>query len=173
MYTFLAGIVLLIVGYFTYGKFIEKMFGVKEDRATPAYVNNDGVDYVPMSTPKNSLIQLLNIAGTGPVFGPIMGALYGPVAFIWIVIGCIFAGAVHDYLTGMISIRNRGAHLPELASKFLGKVMKHVVNAFAVLLTFTSGYRICFYTSKPASRLNGWKSSINSHHRCHFHLLHC
>jgi carbon starvation protein CstA len=151
VYTFLAGIALLIVGYFTYGKFIEKMFGVKEDRATPAYVNSDGVDYVPMSTPKNSLIQLLNIAGTGPIFGPIMGALYGPVAFIWIVIGCIFAGAVHDYLTGMISIRNKGAHLPELASKFLGKVMKHVVNAFAVLLLLLVG---TVFVSTPASLLH-------------------
>jgi Carbon starvation protein, predicted membrane protein len=85
---------------------------------------------------KNSLIQLLNIAGTGPVFGPIAGALYGPVAFIWIVVGCIFAGAVHDYLTGMISIRNKGAHVPELVSKFLGKFMKHVVNVFATLLYY-------------------------------------
>ena len=151
MYTFLAGIVLLIIGYFTYGKFIENIFGVKEERATPAYVNNDGVDYVPMSTSKNSLIQLLNIAGTGPIFGPIMGALYGPVAFIWIVVGCIFAGAVHDYLTGMISIRNRGAHLPELASKFLGKVMKHVVNAFAVLLLLLVG---TVFVSTPASLLH-------------------
>ncbi|MBZ5753684.1 carbon starvation CstA family protein [Metabacillus rhizolycopersici] len=151
MYTFLGGIALLLIGYFTYGKLIEKMFGVKEDRATPAYVNSDGVDYVPMSTYKNSLIQLLNIAGTGPIFGPIMGALYGPVAFIWIVIGCIFAGAVHDYLTGMISIRNRGAHLPELASKFLGKVMKHVVNAFAVLLLLLVG---TVFVSTPASLLH-------------------
>ncbi|WP_053361641.1 carbon starvation CstA family protein [Bacillus sp. FJAT-27251] len=151
MITFLAAIALLIVGYFTYGKFVERVFGVKEERATPAYVNNDGVDYVPMSTPKNSLIQLLNIAGTGPIFGPIMGALYGPVAFIWIVIGCIFAGAVHDYLTGMISIRNRGAHLPELASKFLGKVMKHVVNAFAVLLLLLVG---TVFVSTPASLLH-------------------
>lgn len=151
MYTFLAGIALLIVGYFTYGKFVEKIFGVKEDRATPAYVNNDGIDYVPMSTPKNSLIQLLNIAGTGPVFGPILGALYGPVAFIWIVIGCIFAGAVHDYLTGMISIRNKGAHLPELASRFLGKVMKHVVNGFAVLLLLLVG---TVFVTTPASLLH-------------------
>ncbi|MCT1902388.1 carbon starvation CstA family protein [Oceanobacillus sojae] len=151
MYTFLAGIVLLVIGYFTYGKFIEKMFGVKESRPTPAYVNGDGVDYIPMSTPKNSLIQLLNIAGTGPVFGPIMGALYGPAAFIWIVVGCIFAGAVHDYLTGMISIRNRGAHLPELASKFLGKVMKHVVNGFAVLLLLLVG---TVFVSTPASLLH-------------------
>lgn len=151
MITFLVSIALLIVGYFTYGKYVEKVFGVKEERATPAYVNADGVDYIPMSTPKNSLIQLLNIAGTGPVFGPIMGALYGPVAFIWIVVGCIFAGAVHDYLTGMISIRNKGAHLPELASKFLGKIMKHVVNAFAVLLLLLVG---TVFVSTPASLLN-------------------
>ncbi|BDH60748.1 hypothetical protein MTP04_08780 [Lysinibacillus sp. PLM2] len=139
MITFLVCIVILIVGYFTYGKFVEKVFGSKPARPTPAYVNADGVDYVPMSTPKNSMIQLLNIAGTGPVFGPIAGALYGPVAFIWIVVGCIFAGAVHDYLTGMISIRNKGAHLPELAAKFLGKFMKHVVNVFALLLLILVG----------------------------------
>lgn len=139
MITFIACIILLIVGYFTYGKYVEKVFGPKEARPTPAYVNADGVDYVPMSTPKNSLIQLLNIAGTGPVFGPIAGALYGPVAFIWIVVGCIFAGAVHDYLTGMISIRNKGAHLPELAAKFLGNAMKHVVNVFALLLLLLVG----------------------------------
>ncbi|GKV54995.1 hypothetical protein NCCP2222_09420 [Sporosarcina sp. NCCP-2222] len=157
MMTFLFGILLLIVGYFTYGKFIEKMFGVKEDRATPAYTSADGVDYVPMSTKKNSLIQLLNIAGVGPIFGPIMGALYGPVAFIWIVFGAIFAGAVHDYLTGMISIRNRGAHLPELAGKFLGGFMKHVVNAFAILLLVLVG---TVFVSAPAgllySLMNGW-----------------
>ncbi len=157
MITFLFGIVLLIVGYFTYGKFIEKMFGVKGNRATPAYTSGDGVDYVPMSTKKNSLIQLLNIAGVGPIFGPIMGALYGPIAFIWIVIGAIFAGAVHDYLTGMISIRNRGAHLPELAGKFLGKFMKHIVNAFAILLLVLVG---TVFVSAPAGLLynlmNGW-----------------
>ena len=134
MYTFIAGIVLLILGYFIYGRFVEKVFGVKEARKTPAITRRDDVDYLPMGKKRNSLIQLLNIAGVGPIFGPIMGALYGPAAFIWIVIGCIFAGAVHDYLTGMISIRNRGAHLPELAGKFLGKAMKHVVNAFAILL---------------------------------------
>jgi carbon starvation protein CstA len=157
MYTFLAGIALLIVGYFTYGKVVEKIFGVNEGRTTPAYTHQDNVDYLPMKTPKNSLIQLLNIAGVGPIFGPIMGALYGPVAFIWIVIGCIFAGAVHDYLTGMISIRNRGAHLPELAGKFLGKFMKHVVNAFAVLLLLLVG---TVFVSAPADLLfnlmDGW-----------------
>ncbi|GIO92024.1 carbon starvation CstA family protein [Paenibacillus lactis] len=151
MFTFIVSILLLILGYFTYGKYIEKLFGVKEERSTPAYVNQDGVDYLPMSTGKNSLIQLLNIAGVGPIFGPIMGALYGPVAFLWIVFGCIFAGAVHDYLTGMISIRNRGAHLPELAGKFLGKVMKHVVNAFAILLLILVG---TVFVTSPASLLH-------------------
>ncbi|MBM7587551.1 carbon starvation protein CstA [Bacillus pakistanensis] len=139
MVTFLLSIVILVIGYFTYGKVVEKIFGVKEERSTPAYSMSDGVDYVPMNTKKNSMIQLLNIAGVGPIFGPIMGALYGPVAFLWIVLGAIFAGAVHDYLTGMISIRNRGAHLPELAGKFLGKFMKHVVNAFSILLLVLVG----------------------------------
>lgn len=138
MYTFIGGILLLIIGYFTYGKYIEKIFGTKE-RPTPAFTSSDGVDYVPMSTTKNSLIQLLNIAGVGPIFGPILGALYGPAAFIWIVLGCILAGGVHDYLTGMISIRNRGAHLPELAEKFLGKAMRHIVNGFALLLLVLVG----------------------------------
>ncbi|WP_138420583.1 carbon starvation CstA family protein [Aquibacillus sediminis] len=156
MYTFLAGIVLLIVGYFTYGKFVEKVFGVNETRATPAYTSQDNVDYLPMNTKRNSLIQLLNIAGVGPIFGPIMGALYGPVAFLWIVFGCIFAGAVHDYLTGMISIRNRGAHLPELAGKFLGKVMKHVVNGFSVLLLLLVG---TVFVTAPAELLFNLTSS--------------
>ncbi|UKS65906.1 carbon starvation protein A [Rossellomorea marisflavi] len=139
MITFIVSIIILVIGYFTYGKLIEKLFGVKEQRPTPAYAKKDDVDYVPMGTWKNSMIQLLNIAGVGPIFGPIMGALYGPVAFLWIVLGSIFAGAAHDYLTGMISIRNGGAHLPQLAGRFLGKTMKHVVNAFSVLLLLLVG----------------------------------
>lgn len=139
MISFIVSIIILVIGYFTYGKLIEKLFGVKEQRPTPAYAKKDDVDYVPMGTWKNSMIQLLNIAGVGPIFGPIMGALYGPVAFLWIVLGSIFAGAVHDYLTGMISIRNGGAHLPQLAGRFLGKTMKHVVNAFSVLLLLLVG----------------------------------
>ena len=150
MYTFIGSIILLILGYFTYGKYVVKVFGVKEERTTPAYTHEDGVDYLPMNTKKNSLIQLLNIAGVGPIFGPIMGALYGPVAFIWIVVGCIFAGGVHDYLTGMISIRNRGAHLPELAGKFLGKTMKHVVNVFTILLLLLVG---TVFVTSPATLL--------------------
>lgn len=156
MVTFLVAIALLIVGYLTYGKYVEKVFGANTNRKTPAFSMEDDVDYVPMNTKKNSLIQLLNIAGVGPIFGPIMGALYGPVAFLWIVIGAIFAGAVHDYLTGMISIRNRGAHLPELAGKFLGKSMKHVVNAFSVLLLLLVG---TVFVTAPATLLHNLTSS--------------
>ncbi|MGE8056874.1 carbon starvation CstA family protein [Bacillus mycoides] len=151
MITFLVSIVVLIIGYFTYGKLIEKIFGVNYSRKTPAYVNQDGIDYVPMDRRKNSMIQLLNIAGTGPIFGPILGALYGPVAFVWIVIGAIFAGAVHDYLTGMISIRNKGAHIPELAGKFLGNAMRHIVNVFSLLLLVLVG---TVFITTPASLLD-------------------
>ncbi len=139
MITFFVSIVLLIVGYFTYGFFVEKVFGIDNSRITPANANRDDVDYVPMKKQNNAMIQLLNIAGTGPIFGPIMGALFGPVAFIWIVLGSIFAGGVHDYLTGMISIRNKGAHIPELAGKFLGKFSRHIVNAFSLLLLLLVG----------------------------------
>lgn len=148
MITFLVSIVVLIIGYFTYGKLIEKIFGVNYSRKTPAYVNQDGIDYVPMDRRKNSMIQLLNI---GPIFGPILGALYGPVAFVWIVIGAIFAGAVHDYLTGMISIRNKGAHIPELAGKFLGNAMRHIVNVFSLLLLVLVG---TVFITTPASLLD-------------------
>lgn len=151
MITFTVSVILLILGYFTYGRYIDKMFGPKQARPTPAYNQRDNVDYLPMKTSSNSLIQLLNIAGVGPIFGPIMGALYGPVAFIWIMVGCIFAGAVHDYLTGMISIRNKGAHLPELASKFLGKVMKHFVNIFSILLLLLTG---TVFVTSPALLLH-------------------
>lgn len=134
MVTFLGGVALLIVGYFTYGRYIEKNFQIDENRQTPAEALRDGYDFVPMPKWKNGMIELLNIAGTGPIFGPILGALYGPVAYIWIVLGCIFAGAVHDYMIGMISLRNNGAYLPELASRYLGKSMKHVINIFSMLL---------------------------------------
>lgn len=150
MITLLIAIAALVIAYFTYGKYVEKVFDPNGGRPTPAYSNNDGVDYVPMHKQKNALIQLLNIAGTGPIFGPIMGALYGPVAFLWIVLGSIFAGAVHDYLTGMISIRNRGAHIPELVGKFLGNVSRHLVNAFALLLLLLVG---TVFVTTPASLL--------------------
>ncbi|MBM6613784.1 carbon starvation protein A [Desemzia sp. RIT804] len=151
MITLLGGIALLILGYFTYGKYIEKNFSIDPNRKTPAEVLKDGYDFVPMSKGKNAIIELLNIAGTGPIFGPIMGALYGPVAYIWIIVGCIFAGAVHDYMLGMISLRNNGAHLPELASKYLGKPVKHVVNIFTMLLLMLVG---TVFVTSPANLID-------------------
>ncbi|KAA9301969.1 MULTISPECIES: carbon starvation protein A [Aerococcus] len=148
MFTFLAGIVLLLVGYFVYGRFVERNFQIEPNRTTPAEALRDNLDFVPMSKQKNAIIELLNIAGTGPIFGPIMGALYGPVAYIWIVVGCIFAGAVHDYMIGMISLRNNGAHLPELTGRYLGNVVKHVVNIFAMLLLLLVG---TVFVMSPAS----------------------
>jgi carbon starvation protein CstA len=140
-----------VLGYIFYGKFVESIFKPDANRATPAYTHADGVDFVPMDSNRNSLIQVLNIAGVGPIFGPILGALYGPVAFLWIVLGCVFAGAVHDYLTGMISVRYGGAHLPALASKFLGKSFSHVVNFFTVLLLLLVG---TVFISAPASMID-------------------
>lgn len=160
MYSFIGGIILLVLGYVFYSQVIIKNFGVEPERRTPAHVLEDGSDYVPMSKNKNWLIQLLNIAGTGPIFGPIMGALYGPVAFIWIVIGNIFAGAVHDYYLGMISLRNNGAHLPELATKYIGKGMKHVVNIFTALLLLLVG---TVFVTTPASLLDGVTDGFLGH----------
>ncbi|MFZ5817663.1 MAG: carbon starvation protein A [Bacillota bacterium] len=139
MITFLASVAALILGYFLYGTFVERVFGISEKRATPAYTKQDGVDYMPIDTPRNSLIQLLNIAGLGPVFGPILGALWGPVAFVWIVIGSIFGGAVHDYFSGMISLREGGANLPTLAGKYMGQAMKAFVNLFTVVVLLLVG----------------------------------
>ncbi len=151
MITLLGGIALLILGYFIYGRYIEKNFSIEPDRETPAEALQDGYDYVPMPKWKNGLIQLLNIAGTGPIFGPIMGALYGPVAYLWIILGNIFAGAVHDYMIGMISLRNNGAHLPELASRYLGKSTKHIVNIFSMLLLMLVG---TVFVTTPANLID-------------------
>ena len=145
MITFLLAIALLIVGYFTYSKVVERIFVINDATPTPAYASQDGIDYMPMSWWKASLIQLLNIAGLGPIFGAIAGALYGPVAFIWIVIGCIFAGAVHDYFSGMLSLRHNGAQFPTLVGTYLGTTMKAVINVVSIILmilvaaAFTAG----------------------------------
>ncbi|MFB2855766.1 carbon starvation CstA family protein [Aeromonas allosaccharophila] len=130
---------LLVAGYFIYGKFIERIFGPNPQLKTPAITMADGVDYVPMSDKKVYLVQLLNIAGVGPIFGPILGALYGPVAMLWIVFGCIFAGAVHDYFSGMLSVRAKGASVPTVVGEHLGTAAKHFMNLFAVVLLMLVG----------------------------------
>ena len=150
MMWFLFCIAALIGGYFIYGAFVEKVFGINEKRQTPAHALNDGVDYVPMSTKKVYLVQLLNIAGVGPIFGPIMGALYGPAALLWIVLGCIFAGAVHDYFSGMLSVRNNGASIPTLTGRYLGNGARHFMNVFAIVLLLLVGV---VFVSAPAGML--------------------
>lgn len=133
MITFLIGLVVLIIGGYFYGKFCEKIFR-PDDRPTPAVAEADGVDYVALPKWKNSLVQLLNIAGTGPVLGPIQGILFGPIAFVTIPIGCILGGAMHDYMIGMISIRNKGNQMPELVRKYLGKGIGKVYAVFVMLV---------------------------------------
>jgi len=150
MLWFLTCVAALIGGYFIYGAFVEKIFGINEKRQTPAHTKTDGVDYVPMSTKKVYLVQLLNIAGVGPIFGPIMGALYGPAAMLWIVIGCIFAGAVHDYFSGMLSVRNGGASVPTITGRYLGNGAKHFMNIFAIILLLLVGV---VFVSAPAGMI--------------------
>ncbi|MEM1483749.1 carbon starvation CstA family protein [Oscillospiraceae bacterium PP1C4] len=138
MITFLLCIVLLVVGFMTYAKIVDKVFG-PDDRPTPAYALEDGVDYVPMSNKKIFLIQLLNIAGLGPITGAMMGALWGPVVYLWIVLGTIFAGGVHDYMTGMLSMRNSGGSISEIVGKYLGGNMKQVMRVFSTILLLMVG----------------------------------
>ena len=149
MISFILAVCLLIAGYFTYSRIIEKNFA-PDDRKTPAVLINDKVDYIPMPTWKVFLIQLLNIAGTGPIFGALSGALFGPIVYLWIVFGCIFAGAVHDYYCGMISMRHNGASVSELTGIYLGNVMKQVMSVFSVILLVMCGV---VFTTGPAGLL--------------------
>jgi len=138
MISFFLSLVALVLGYLLYGHFIEKVFG-PDNRVTPAVEKTDGVDYIVLPNWKIFMIQFLNIAGTGPIFGAIMGAKFGPVAYLWIVLGCIFAGAVHDYLSGMLSMRNGGAGQPELIGRYLGGTTKKVMLVFSVFLLMMVG----------------------------------
>ncbi|MBM7095453.1 MULTISPECIES: carbon starvation CstA family protein [Alteribacter] len=145
MMTFIVSILLLVFGYMVYSKVVERIFGINDRNETPAYKSRDGMDYVPMSWWKGSLIQLLNIAGLGPIFGAILGALYGPVAFIWIVVGCLFAGAVHDYFSGMLSLRHNGEQYPTIVGRYLGKYVRVFIYIISIILmilvaaAFTAG----------------------------------
>lgn len=138
MITFTLCLLALIAGYFLYGRVVERIFG-PDDRKTPALTRTDGVDYIPMSTWKIFMIQFLNIAGLGPIFGAIMGAKFGTASYLWIVLGSIFAGAVHDYLSGMLSMRHDGESLPELIGRYLGVTTKQVMRVFSVILMVLVG----------------------------------
>ena len=138
MITFVLSLFALVIGYFIYGRIVERIFS-PDNRPTPAVSMADGVDYVVLPGWKVFMIQFLNIAGTGPIFGAIMGAKFGPSAYLWIVFGCIFAGAVHDYLSGMLSMRHGGAGLPELVGAYLGKRTKKVMLIFSVFLLLMVG----------------------------------
>jgi len=139
MFSYIICVVALILGYLIYGKVVEKAFGPDKNRVTPAIDKADGIDYVALPTWKVFMIQFLNIAGTGPIFGAIMGAKFGPSAYLWIVLGCIFAGATHDYLSGMLSLRHGGAGLPELVGLYLGRRTKRVMRAFTMVLLIIVG----------------------------------
>ncbi|MGQ1890331.1 carbon starvation CstA family protein [Thermophagus sp. OGC60D27] len=150
MITFILSIVGLIAGYFLYGKFVEHFFGASDQHETPALKINNGVDYVPMPTWKVFTIEFLNIAGLGPIFGAILGAMYGPMAYVWIVFGCIFMGAVHDYFSGMLSVRNEGASIPEIVGKYLGPGFQNFMRLFSLLLLIFVGVA---FVSGPAELL--------------------
>ena len=155
MITFLISLAALVLGYLVYGRFVERIF-VPDDRVTPAVAQADGLDYVAMPYWKVFMIQFLNIAGTGPIFGAIMGAKFGPAAYLWIIFGCIFAGAVHDYFVGMLSMRNGGCDLPELVRRYLGGAASKVLLVFAVFLLIMLG---TVFVYSPAEILHGISGS--------------
>ena len=146
MFSFIISILVLVCGYIFYSSFVAKIFG-PDGRRTPAIKKNDGVDFVPMPTWRVFMIQFLNIAGTGPIFGAIMGAKFGPTSYLWIVFGCIFAGAVHDYLSGMLSLRHNGASLPDIIGIYLGKRSKRMMLIFSLILLILVG---AVFTYSPA-----------------------
>lgn len=160
MVTFTIALLVLIAGYFIYGAYVNRVFG-PDDRKTPAITNADGVDFIALPTWKIFMIQFLNIAGLGPIFGAIMGAQFGTASYLWIVLGTIFAGAVHDFFSGTLSIRNGGESLPEIIGRYLGNNTKKVVCVFTLILMILVG---AVFVSGPAELLAGmtpdWMNSI-------------
>ena len=162
MYSFIISLVALILGYIFYGRFVEKIFGTDPNRITPAVAKNDGVDFIPMPGWKVFLIQFLNIAGTGPIFGAIMGAKFGPSAFLWIVLGSIFAGAVHDYLSGMISLRGDGANLPNIIGHYLGKGLRYSMLVIIVFLLLLVGAVFVFSPAMILGETVSFSSNVTT-----------
>lgn len=160
MLFFFSCVALLIIGYFTYGVLVEKIFGIKPDRITPCVTKEDGVDYIAMPTWKVFFIQLLDIAGLGPIFGPILGALYGPVALVWVVIGCIFAGGVHDYFSGMLSVRSGGKSIPEVVGDVMGMPARQILRVFSIILLVLVGVVFVAGPAKLLSQLTGFNFQV-------------
>ena len=154
MITFTLSLLALVAGYFLYGRLVEHVFA-PDDRPTPAVAKADGVDFVVLPNWKIFMIQFLNIAGTGPIFGAIMGAKFGPAAYLWIVLGCIFAGATHDYLSGMLSIRHGGANQPEIIGAYLGKTTKDVMLVFSIFLLVMVGVVFVYSPAKILGDMTG------------------
>ncbi len=161
MFTFIIALVALVVGYFIYGRFIERLIGYDYSKPTPAMVHPDGVDFIPLPTWKVYMIQFLNIAGLGPIFGAIMGAKFGTASYLWIVFGTIFAGAVHDFISAMISLAHDGESLPEIIGRYLGKRTKAIFGVFTIILMILVG---AVFVSGPAELLAGmtptWADAI-------------
>ena len=159
MITLFISIFILLLGYFVYSRYIERIAGVDSNRKTPAFVLQDGVDYVPMPWWRVFLIQFLNIAGLGPIFGALAGAMFGPVAFLWIVLGSVFAGAVHDYFSGMLSIHHNGLSITEIIGIYLGKGAKQFIRGFTIILMILVG---TVFIMGPAKILSGFTPNIQS-----------
>ena len=162
MYSFLISIVALVLGYLLYGSFVEKVFGAKKEKTTPAFTKTDGVDFIPMPAWKVFMIQFLNIAGTGPIFGAIMGAMFGPACYLWVVFGCIFAGATHDYLSGMLSVRHGGDSLPNILSHYLGKRIRPVISVFLILFMLLVGAVFVYSPALILGDIAGFLSTPSS-----------
>ena len=160
MTTFLICLAALIVAYFTYGWFLERTLGIKKDKEVPSKTMYDGVDYIPMPRWKTFLIQLLNIAGLGPIFGAVLGATYGPVAFLWITLGGIFMGAMHDFIAGVMSLNHNGASLPEIIGKYLGMTTKQVMRLFAVVMMILVGAVFMLGPAGILASMTGWDKSV-------------
>lgn len=152
MVSFIISVLALVIGYFTYGKFVERIFGVDTERETPAVRLRDDIDFLPLPTWRIFLVQFLNIAGLGPIFGAIAGAMFGPSAFLWIVLGSIFAGAVHDYFSGMLSVRHNGLSISEIVGIYLGPQMKHFMRFFTIVLLIFVG---TVFLMGPAKIIDG------------------
>ena len=160
MITFIVSITLLIAGYFTYGKFVDRFFGADPNRKTPAVEMADGVDYQVIKPWRIFVIQFLNIAGLGPIFGAIMGAAYGPLAYVWIVLGCIFMGATYDYTTGMLSLRHKGANLNDIVGMYLGPFFSKLLTLIVVLLLFAVGTSFISGPAGLLQQLSGLNANI-------------